>query len=174
MIRFLATHIQYPTVNKASQQRLLMLAGILLIFLGLILFRPIQFNASWSLDVKDWLHWAGITAAAMILVSTILALRQLRGKLTIRWMDFHILLSVIAAGLALIHSRTKANVILPVQYSSYLMLGLVLLLAVSGALIRLYPKSLQVQKYWRIYHLPLSIAFFVILVYHVAVKLGVI
>jgi hypothetical protein len=151
-----------------------MLAGILLVFIGLILFRPLYFNASWSLDVKDWLHWAGITAATMILVSTVLALRQLRGKITTRWMDIHSLFSVIAAGLALIHSRTKANVILPVHYSSYLMLGLVILLAVSGVLIRLYPRSPQVQKYWRIYHLPLSTAFFVTLVYHVVVKLGVI
>ena len=151
-----------------------MLAGLLLIFIGLILFRPLHFNPSWSLDVKDWLHWAGITAAAMILVSTVLALRQLRSKITSRWMDVHSLFSVIAAGLAIVHSRTKANVILPVHYSSYLMLGLVILLAVSGALIRLYPKSTQVQKYWRMYHLPLSTAFFVTLVYHVVLKLGAI
>ena len=95
-----------------------MLAGLLLIFIGLILFRPLHFNPSWSLDVKDWLHWAGITAAAMILVSTVLALRQLRSKITSRWMDVHSLFSVIAAGLAIVHSRTKANVILPVHYSS--------------------------------------------------------
>ncbi len=151
-----------------------MLAGILLIFTGLILFRPIRFNAAWSLDVKDLLHWAGITAATMILASTLLALRQFRRKITSHWMDVHSVFSVIAAGLALIHSRTKANVILPVHYSSYLMLGLVLILAVSGALIRLYPRSPRVQKYWRMYHLPISTAFFVTLIYHVVVKLGVI
>jgi hypothetical protein len=151
-----------------------MLGGLLLVFLGLILFRPVRFNLAWSLDVKDWLHWSGIAAASLLSVSTVLALRLFRHRVTPIWLNIHCLSSAVSAGLALVHSRTKAAVILPVHYHSYLTLGLVLLLAVSGALIRLYPDNLYVRRYWRLYHMPLSIGFYVTLLYHVVVKLGVI
>jgi hypothetical protein len=82
--------------------------------------------------------------------------------------------SGVSAALALVHSRTKAAVILPVHYHSYLTLALLVLLAFSGALIRLYPGDRWVRRYWRVYHLPFSIAFYVTLFYHVVVKLGVI
>lgn len=151
-----------------------MLAGVLLVFLGLILFRPLRFNVDWSVDVKDWLHWAGIAAAGTLSVVSILALRRFRYNLTPKWLNIHCIGSVVSAALALVHSRTRAAVILPVHYHSYLTLVLLVLLAVSGALIRLYPGNQLVRRYWRVYHLPLSVGFYVTLVYHVVVKLGVI
>jgi hypothetical protein len=151
-----------------------MLAGVLLVFLGLTLFRPLVLNLSWSLDVKDWLHWAGIAAASLLSITTVLALRLFRHRVTPMWLNIHCLSSAVAAGLALVHSRTKAAVILPVHYHSYLTLGLLLILAVSGALIRLYPENTNVKRYWRLYHLPFSIGFYVTLLYHVVLKLGVI
>jgi hypothetical protein len=151
-----------------------MLAGILLVFIGLILFRPLRFNLGWSLDVKDWLHWAGITALVLLSVTTVITLRWFRHNVNLAWMNIHCISSALSAGLALVHSRTRAAVILPLHYHSYLTLGLLLLLTVSGALIRLYPSSIQVRKYWRIFHLPISMSFYVSLLYHVVLKLGVI
>ena len=151
-----------------------MFAGIFLVFLGLILFRPIRFNTDWSLDVKDWLHWAGIAAAGILSVASLLALRHFRHNLTPMWLNIHCIGSVVSAALALVHSRTRADVILPVHYHSYLTLVLLVLLAISGALIRLYPSNGLVRRYWRVYHMPLSVGFYVTLVYHVVVKLGVI
>jgi len=167
--------IRFPSIIvNPRQSRLLMFAGILLVFFGLILFRPLIFNPDWSLDVKDWLHWAGIAALILLSGASLLAFRKFRYNVTPRWLDVHCISSAASAGLALVHSRTRAAVILPVHYHSFLTLGLLLVLALSGALIRLYPGSPQVQKYWRLFHLPLSGSFYVTLLYHVVVKLGVI
>ena len=157
-----------------KQPRLLMLAGVLLIFLGLVLFRPLRFNADWSLDVKDWLHWAGIISLVLLSGASVLALSRFRYNVTPLWLNIHCLSSATSVGLALVHSRTRAAVILPMHYHSFLSLGLLIVLAFSGALIRLYPGSVQAWKYWRIFHLPLSVGFYVTLLYHVVLKLGVI
>ncbi|MCB2171562.1 hypothetical protein KQH65_02360 [archaeon] len=154
--------------------RFMMLAGVLLVFLGLILYRPIQFNADWSIDVKDLLHWAGIVAVVVLSMTSVLAVKRFRGNLSVSWLNFHCIGSIVSAALALVHSRTRAAVILPVHYHSYLTLALLVLLAFSGALIRLYPGNETVKRYWRVYHLPLSVSFYVTLFYHVVVKLGVI
>ena len=167
--------VRFPSIiMNPRQSRILMLAGILLVFFGLILFRPLSLNPDWSLDVKDWLHWAGIAALILLTGASLLALKQFRQNVTPLWLDIHCLSSAASAGLALVHSRTRAAVILPVHYHSFLTLGLLLLLALSGALIRLYPGSSQVRKYWRIFHMPLSVGFYVTVLYHVVVKLGVI
>ena len=151
-----------------------MLVGVLLMFIGLVLYRPIRFSAAWSIDVEDWLHWAGITAVGVLSVTSVLAVKRFRGNLTGSWLNLHCIGSVISATLALVHSRTKAAVILPIHYHSYLTLALLVLLAFSGVLIRLYPGNQWVRRYWRVYHLPFSVAFYVTLLYHVVVKLGVI
>jgi len=151
-----------------------MLFGVLLAFIGLILYRPIKFSANWSIDVEDWLHWAGIIAALVLSVTSVLAVKRFRSTLTGSWLNLHCIGSVVSAALALVHSRTKAAVILPVHYHSYLTLVLLVLLAFSGALTRLYPSNRWVRGYWRVYHLPFSIAFYLTLFYHVVVKLGVI
>ena len=167
--------IRFPSIIvNPRQPRLLMFSGILLVFFGLILFRPLSFNPDWSLDVKDWLHWAGIAALILLSGASLLALRQFRHNVTSLWLDIHCISSATSAGLALVHSRTRAAVILPVHYHSFLTLGLLLVLALSGALIRLYPGRPHVRKYWRIFHLPLSVSFYFTLIYHVVVKLGVI
>ena len=152
----------------------MMLAGVLLIFAGLILFRPLRLNVGWSLDVKDWLHWAGIAAASLLAITTALAFRLFRHRVTLLWLNIHCVSSAVSAALALVHSRTKAAVILPLHFHSYLTLGLLLILAVSGALIRLYPNNMHVKTYWKLYHLPLSVSFYITLLYHVVLKLGVI
>ncbi|MBD3173262.1 hypothetical protein GF326_12420 [Candidatus Bathyarchaeota archaeon] len=153
--------------------RVLMLAGVLLLFGGLVLFRPIRFNSGWSIDIKDWLHWAGIAAGGILLATSLLALSRFR-RLYFGWMDVHCLSSVVSTGLVLVHSRTKAGVILPIHYHSYLTLGLVIILALSGVFIRLYPGNPHVNMYLRVFHLPVSIGFYITLFYHVVVKLGVI
>ena len=158
---------------RFDDPRLLMLAGILLVFGGLILFRPIKFNSGWSIDIKDLLHWAGIAAGVLLLAASLLALSRFR-RLYPGWIDVHCLSSLISSGLVLVHSRTKAGVILPIHYHSYLTLGLAIILTLSGIFIRLYPDNPHVNRYLRVLHLPVSIGFYVTLLYHVVVKLGVI
>ncbi len=151
-----------------------MMTGILLVFFGLVLYRPIQFNVGWSLDVEDWLHWVGIAAFSVLSATSVLAVRRYRQNFPLSWLNLHCYGSLASVILALVHSRTRAAVILPVHYHSYLTLALLILLALSGALIRFYPSNLLVKRYWRLYHQPLSVAFYVTLVYHMVVKLGVI
>ncbi len=148
--------------------------GVLLVFIGLVLYRPLVYRADWSMDVKDTLHWVGIGSMFLVSITTVIALNRFRSKVTSRWLDVHCISTVVSAGLALVHSRTRAGVILPIHYHSYLSMALMLLLAVSGAIIRLYPQHETVRNYWRVYHMPLSVAFFVTLIYHVLVKMAVI
>lgn len=165
----LGSYVQRTTVARAT-----LLVGVLLIFTGLVLFRPIVFRPDWSMDVKDTLHWVGIVSMALVSLTTIIALKRFRHKITSSWLNIHCVSTVISAALALIHSRTRAGVILPIHYHSYLTLILMVLLAISGAIIRLYPGHESVKKYWRLYHMPLSVAFYATLVYHVLVKMAVI
>jgi hypothetical protein len=166
----------YPVshVHRNSIARSTLLVGILLIFTGLILYRPIVIRSNWSIDVKDTLHWAGIASMVLVSLTTVVALKWFRHKVTNSWLNIHCISTTASAMLAVIHSRTRAGVILPLHYHSYLTLILMILLALSGALIRLYPRSHAVKNYIRVYHMPLSLAFYVTLVYHVLVKLAVI
>jgi len=156
---------------KNNGPRYLLLAGILLIFVGLILYRPVRLNFNWSIDVKDWLHWIGIIAALILSSTSVLALSRFRRSFS-DWLKIHCVLSAFSFGLALVHSRTKGGVILPIHYHSYLTLLLSFLLVISGVLTQLYPGNLIVSKYLRAYHLPISIGFYVTLFYHILVKLG--
>lgn len=166
----------YPVslVQRTSIARTTLLVGVLLIFTGLVLYRPIVFRSNWSMDVKDTLHWAGIVSMGIVSITSIIAMKRFRHKITTSWLNIHCISTTVSAALALIHSRTRAGVILPIHYHSYLTLALMVLLTVSGALIRIYPRSDAVKNYWRVYHMPLSVAFYSTLVYHVLVKMAVI
>ena len=163
------SHVQRTTLVRTT-----FLVGVLLVFTGLVLYRPINYRAGWSLDVKDSFHWAGIISMGVVSITTIVALKRFRHKITSSWLNVHCFSTSVSAALAIVHSRTRAGVILPIHYHSYLTLVLMVLLTVSGAVIRAYPESKSVGKYWRVYHMPLSVAFYVTLVYHVLVKLAVI
>lgn len=166
----------YPVsfVQRTSIARATLLVGVILIFTGLVLYRPLVFRSNWSIDVKDTLHWAGIVSLGLVSITTVVALKRFRHKITSSWLNIHCISTTASAVLALVHSRTRAGVILPIHYHSYLTLILMVLLALSGALIRVYPKSNAVKNYWRVYHMPLSVAFYSTLVYHVLVKMAVI
>jgi hypothetical protein len=167
-------HPPESSVQRSTVARVTLLVGILLIFMGLVLFRPISYRSNWSLNVKDTLHWAGIVSMGLVSVTTVVALKKFRHRITTSWLNIHCISTTASAALALIHSRSRAGVILPIHYHSYLTLILMVLLTISGALIRVYPKSEAVKNYWRVYHMPLSVAFYTTLVYHVLVKLAVI
>lgn len=167
-------HYPVSSVQRSTVTRATLLVGILLVFTGLVIFRPISYRSNWSIDVKDTLHWAGIVSMGLVSLTTVVALKRFRSRVTSSWLNIHCISTSASAALAVVHSRSRAGVILPIHYHSYLTLVLMVLLAVSGAVIRLYPKSEAVRSYWRVYHMPLSVAFYSTLVYHVLVKLAVI
>lgn len=166
---YLVSIVQCNGIAKAT-----LIVGILLIFTGLVLYRPIVFRSNWSMDIKDTLHWAGIASMLLVSLTTVVALKWFRHKVTKSWLNIHCISTTASAMLAVVHSRSRAGVILPLHYHSYLTLVLMVLLAISGALIRVYPRSDAVKNYIRVYHMPLSVAFYVTLVYHVLVKMAVI
>lgn len=170
----ISCHYPDSFVQRTTTARATLLVGVLLIFTGLVLYRPIVFRSDWSMDVKDTLHWAGIVSMFLVSITTIIAFKRFRHKITTSWLNIHCISTTVSAALAVIHSRTRAGVILPIHYHSYLTLILMVLLTVSGAIIRLYPNHESVRNYWRVYHMPLSVAFYTTLVYHVLVKLAVI
>ena len=161
-------------VQRSSVARIMLYLGVMLVFTGLVLFRPIVYRAGWSFDIKDTLHWAGIAAMFLVSLTSIVALKQFRHRVTSSWLNIHCFSTVTSSALAIIHSRTRAGVILPIHYHSYLTLTLMILLTISGAAIRFYPQSEAVRRYWGVYHMPLSVAFYATLAYHVLVKLAVI
>lgn len=156
-----------------SKTRLIFLSGILFIFLGLIIYRPLKLNLDWSIDLRDWLHWAGIVAFTIFSITSIIALKTFRISVS-DWLNIHCVGSTFSLALALIHSRTKGGVILPVHYHSYFTLLLIVVLTISGIMIRFYPNLVNLRKYWLLFHLPLSVGFYITLFYHILVKLGVI
>lgn len=170
----ISCHSSDSFVQRTTVARATLLIGVLLVFTGLVLFRPISYRADWGIDIKDTLHWAGIAALFLVSITTVVALKRFRHRVTASWLNIHCVSTVVSASLALIHSRTRSGVILPIHYHSYLTLILMILLTISGAAIRFYPRSVSVRNYWSVYHMPLSVAFYATLVYHVLVKLAVI
>ncbi len=161
-------------MQQKTIARVTLLVGILLIFTGLVLFRPITLRPNWSIDIKDTLHWAGIASMIIVALASIITLKNIRKKAKTTWLNTHCTATAASTLLALIHSRTRAGIILPIHYHSYITLTLMILLTISGIIIRTYPKSESVKKNLIPYHMPLTTAFFLTLTYHILAKIGAI
>jgi hypothetical protein len=153
--------------------KVLLSAGLLLVYASLVAYRPLVWRGSWSFDSYDVFHWAGIVGAALFIVSTAMGVDALRARLSTGWARVHCPLGVLAFIFAAVHARTKAAVFLPVHYSSLYLLALMGLLAVSGAGLR-FVGDPRYARWWELFHDPVSAALKIALLHHILVKLAVI
>ena len=97
-----------PGASKA-----LLFAGLVLVYASLVAYRPLVWRGSWSFDVYDVFHWAGVVGAALFVASTSMGLDALRARLSEGWNMVHCPLGVLAFVFAAAHARTKAAVSSP-------------------------------------------------------------
>lgn len=150
-----------------------MFVGVLLVFVSLVMYRRYSFTGSWSIDLRDVVHWYGIIGATLFASATALSVNRFRRPLGAGWVNAHCPLGLLALVFAALHSRTKAAVILPVHYSSFFTLLVMSVVVVSGLLFRYLPGR-SWHGWLRLLHGPLVASLYLALLYHVLVKLAVI
>ena len=151
----------------------LLFLGLLLIYASLVAHRPLAWRGSFSFDVYDLFHWVGVAGALLFLASGVLGNEDVRAGLGRLWARAHCPVSVLAFVAAVVHSRTKAGVILPVHYSSLYILVLMGLLVLSGVGLR-FLKDPRYTRWWTLFHGPATKALGLALIHHVLVKTAVI
>ena len=148
--------------------------GVVLVFASMVLYRGIGFTGTWSIDWRDTVHWYGILGSVLFAASMALCHRRFRVSLKGGWVNVHCLLGLLSLVFAGLHSRSRAAVILPVHYSSYFILGVMIAIVFSGLLFKYLAPSHPMRRWLRLFHSPLSTALKLALLYHVLTKLAVI
>jgi hypothetical protein len=147
-----------------------MISGQLLIYAGLMAYRPLRYIGEWSIDWQDIIHCMGILG--FVIIASALLLQYLKIRLgTGAWI--HCPLGITSFLFALFHSRTKAAVILPVHYTSYYLVILLGIVVASGAVLR-YRETKRWQIWLKVAHGPTTLSMILILMHHILVKLAVI
>jgi hypothetical protein len=147
-----------------------MISGQLLIYAGLMAYRPLRYIGEWSIDWQDAIHWMGILGAVIIASALLLNYFKIRLRAGV-WI--HCPLGITSFLFALFHSRTKAAVILTVHYASYYILALLGIVVISGGVLR-YQETRRWRLWLKLVHGPTTISMALILMYHILVKLAVI
>lgn len=89
-----------------------------------------------------------------------------------RALDQHIVVSLAAVGLAVLHILNFAGTIQ--LTTGWLALGLMLVVAASGAFGRFVAAAPPLRRRWRQFHLPYTALFFIVLTVHILVKIGLV
>lgn len=167
-------------VSRERLGNILTVLGLFLVFAALTLvFGPYIAPGELFLWPKDTPHWVGWLALLLLAGSTILSAlpkdKWLRG--------LHCELGTFSLIAALYHINARLNpytgtpigfwIIQPVHYSAVFMLGLMVVIVVSGALKRLRPNNFYIKMYGRALHLPFAAAFILMLGFHVLQKTGI-
>jgi hypothetical protein len=154
--------------------RVVMTLGLVLIFTSMVLYRPYSLFGGFSVDLKDTVHWYGITGGLLFVSSTVLRLKGVQQMLRGRWLSLHCLAGVLSLVFAALHSRSRAAVIVPLHYSSYFILVLMAVVVVSGLAFSYLSPNKRIVKTLRLFHGPSVAAIYLSLVYHVLVKTALI
>jgi hypothetical protein len=151
-----------------------MALGLVLIFASMVLYRPYRLLGGFSFDPRDAVHWYGIAGGLLFVSSTVLSLKRARQTLHGVWMSLHCLAGVLSFVFAALHSRSRADVIVPLHYSSYYILALMAIVVSSGLTLRYLSPDLRMVKALRLFHGPFVAALYLSLAYHVLVKTALI
>ena len=168
-------------VSRERLGNILTVLGLVLVFAALALvFGPYVAPGELFLWPKDTPHWVGWLALLLLAGSTILSALPKGGK----WLrELHCELGGFSLIAALYHVNARLNpytgtpigfwIIRDVHYSAVFMLGLMVVIVVSGALRRLRPGNKYVKLYGRTFHLPFTAAFIIMLGFHILQKTGI-
>lgn len=154
--------------------RVVMALGLVLLFLSMVLYRPYSPFGDFSVDLKDTVHWYGITGGLLFVSSTVLRLKRVRQTLRERCLSLHCIAGLLSLVFAALHSRSRAAVIVPLHYSSYFILALMAVVVASGLAFRYLSPKGRIVKTLRLFHGPFVVAIYLSMVYHVLVKTALI
>lgn len=160
----------------ASQRAIgvIMTLGLVLLFTSLVLYRPYSIFGGFSVDLKDVVHWYGVSGGLLFMLSTVLRLKRLKQALRKRSLSLHCLAGVLSLIFAALHSRSRAAVIVPLHYPSYYILALMTVVVSSGLAFNYLSPNRRIVKTLRLFHGPFVAALYISLVYHVLVKTALI
>lgn len=158
---------------KSRAPGLLIALGLTLVFLSLVVQRgPPNLLGPLRLFPKDMAHWFGWIGTMALMITTILSLRWSLVKKTSRRVSVHCALGAASLLLVVIHVNSRFLLIRPVHIPSFFTLALMVVVATSGSMARIAPGRRFVSSYWRHFHGPVSVAFYISLLYHVLQKIG--
>jgi hypothetical protein len=160
--------------NKSKAPGLLIAMGLTLTFLSLVVQRgPPNLLGPPRLFPKDVVHWFGWIGAMALMITSILSIKRWSiMKKPRRRVSIHCALGAASLLLVVIHVNSQFLLIRPAHLPSFFTLTLMVVIATSGSMARIAPGRRFVSSYWRHFHGPMSVAFYISLLYHVLQKIG--
>ncbi len=153
---------------------LVTLSVIILVASLLIGTGPVRHHGPWRLFPVDVAHWFGWIGGILLAISAAYsALKRGFPKEIKLWLVFHCALGILSLLMTGIHLLNKIFFARPGNFLSFFTFGLMVVIVVSGILGRYVNKPRILKDYWKTFHIPLTIAFYLTLSIHVLTKTGV-
>ncbi|MEM1575627.1 MAG: hypothetical protein QXF09_03500 [Nitrososphaerota archaeon] len=121
-------------------------------------------------DIAHSFGWIG--AILLIISATYSALKRGFPKSIKLWLSIHCIPGILSLIFAGIHILNKLERIKPGYFLSFFTFILMVVIVVGGILGR-YIKIKVIKDYWRIFHIPLTIIFYITLLLHILEKIGI-
>ncbi|MEM2083040.1 MAG: hypothetical protein QW303_03610 [Nitrososphaerota archaeon] len=121
-------------------------------------------------DIAHSFGWIG--AILLIISATYSALKRGFPKSIKLWLSIHCIPGILSLIFAGIHILNKLERIKPGYFLSFFTFILMVVIVVGGILGR-YTKIKVIKDYWRIFHIPLTIIFYITLLLHILEKIGI-
>jgi hypothetical protein len=122
---------------------------------------------------KDIAHSFGwISAILLIISATYSALKRGFPKSIKLWLSVHCIPGIISLIFAGIHILNKLERIKPGYFLSFFTFILMTVIVVGGIFGR-HAKIEIIRDYWRVFHIPLTIIFYITLFLHILEKIGI-
>lgn len=164
------------TFDKGKTATLLITLGALLIFISILVQTgSTRIQGPRRLNPRDKAHWFGWMGTILLAASSAYPVLKRSAPMRLRrWLDIHCALGLVSLPLILVHFYHRLSLIRPVHMASVYTFGLMILIISSGFVRRLIPMNRFVREYWLALHVPLSVAFYITLVYHAMQKMVVV
>ena len=162
--------------KKGKTPLFLITLGTLLLFTSILIQTGPTFQQGpWRLYPKDLAHTFGWIGTAIMTVSSAYP-RLKRGfmKGMRRRFDMHCVLGIASLSLIVVHLYQRLLQIRAVHMVSFFTFGFMFIITASGVIRRFRSGNGYLKAYSQVFHVPLSIAFYITLGYHVMHKLAVI
>lgn len=121
-------------------------------------------------DIAHSFGW--ISAVLLIISATYSALKRGFPKSIKLWLSIHCIPGILSLIFAGIHMLNKLERIKPCYFLSFFTFILMAVIVIGGILGR-YTKIKVIKDYWRIFHIPLTIIFYITLLLHILEKIGI-
>ena len=163
-------------VEKGKMAASLITVGALLLFFSILIQTgPARHQGPWRLYPKDLAHSLGWMGTVTMAASSSYPFLKRKIKKRMRLsLDVHCLLGAASLPPIVVHLYHRIFLIRSVHMVSFFTFGLMVVIVASGIMLRSRSGNRLVRAYSKVFHVPLSIAFYITLGYHVMQKLAVI